>query len=72
MSIVSNCNIPNFGQELAYFYPLKTRNSLMGTLSDSADLDEMRHHDAFYQDLHCLLRQNRSSEKDLQYFYLKL
>ena len=32
------------------------------------DPDEKSHNVAFHQDLHCLLRQNRSSEKEIQYF----
>ena len=41
----------------------------MGTLENSEDPDEMPHYAAFLQGLHCLLRQNRSSEKKLQYFW---
>ena len=33
------------------------------TTVDREDLDEMPHHVAFHQDLHCLLRQKCSSEK---------
>ena len=40
----------------------------MGTLTNSEDPDEMQHNAAFHQGLHCLLRQNRSSEKEIQYF----
>ena len=36
----------------------------MGTLANSEDPDD---NVAFYQGLHCLLRQNRYSEKDIQY-----
>ena len=39
----------------------------MGTLANSEDPDEMPHV-AFHLGLHCLLRQNRSSEKNKQYF----
>ena len=35
----------------------------MGTLTNSADPDEMPHKVVFHQDMHCLLTQNRSSEK---------
>ena len=41
----------------------------MGTLANSEDPDEMPHNVAFHQDLHCLLRQNRSSEKEMQYVF---
>ena len=41
----------------------------MGTLTNSLDPDEMPHNAAFHQGLHCLLRQNRSSEKEIQYFW---
>ena len=37
----------------------------MSTLSNSEDSDEMPHNAAFHQGLHCLLRQNRSSEKEI-------
>ena len=37
----------------------------MGTLANSGDPDEMPHYAAFYLGLHCLLRQNRSSEKEI-------
>ena len=40
----------------------------MGTLANSEDPDEMPHNVAFHQGLHCLLRQNQSSEKEMQYF----
>ena len=40
----------------------------MGTLANSEDPDEMPHNVAFHQGLHSLLRQNRSSEKEIQYF----
>ena len=42
----------------------------MGTLTNSLDIDEMSQNAEFHQGLHCLLRQNRSSETELQY-YLK-
>ena len=35
----------------------------MGTLAKSEDPDEMPLNVAFHQGLHCLLRQNQSSEK---------
>ena len=41
---------------------------LTGTLAKSEDPDEMLHIAAFHLGLHCLLRQNRSSEKEIQYF----
>ena len=37
----------------------------MGTLANSEDPDEMLHGVAFHQCLHCLLRQNQSSEKEI-------
>ena len=36
----------------------------MDTLANSEDPDEMSHNAAFHQGLHCLLRQNQSSEKE--------
>ena len=50
------------------FYHLNTRSSKTGTLANSEDLDEMPHHAAIHLDLHCLLRQNKSSEKETNYF----
>ena len=40
----------------------------MGPFENSEDPDEMLQNAAFHRDLHCLLRQNRSSEKEIQYF----
>ena len=39
----------------------------MHTLTNSEDSDEMPHNAAFHQGLHCLLRQKRSSEKEIQF-----
>ena len=47
--------------------PLKTKTPKMGTLENSEDPDEMPQYAAFHQGLHCLLRQNQSSEKNKQY-----
>ena len=40
----------------------------MGMLANSGDPYEMLLKAAFHHGLHCLLRQNRSSEKEIQYF----
>ena len=40
----------------------------MLSLANSEDPDEMPHKEAFHQGLHCLQCQNRSSEKEIQYF----
>ena len=37
----------------------------MRTLANSKDPDEILHNAAFHQGLHCLLRQKRSSEKEI-------
>ena len=42
----------------------------MDTFANSEDTDEMPQKVAFHQGLHCLLRQNLSSEKEIQYFFL--
>ena len=47
------------------FNPLKTRNPKTGTLASCEDQDEMPHIATFHQGLHCLLRQNQSSEKGI-------
>ena len=39
----------------------------MRTLANSEDPDEMLHNAAFHQGLHFLLRQKRSSEKEIQF-----
>ena len=44
----------------------------MGTFTNGEDPDEMLQNAAFHQGLHCLLKQNRSPEKEIQYFFLKL
>ena len=40
----------------------------MGTLANSEYPDKILHNAVFHQCLHCLLRQNRTSEKEIQYF----
>ena len=42
-----------------------------GTFANSEDLVEMAQNRAFHQDLHCLQRQNQSSEKEIQYVWKK-
>ena len=44
------------------FSPSWTRNLQTSTLANSEDPDEMPHHAAFHQGLHCLLLQSQSSE----------
>ena len=39
----------------------------MDSLANSDDTDQMRNTVTFHHDLQCLLRQNRSLEKELQY-----
>ena len=46
---------------------LKTRNPQMGTFANSEDPDEMQHNAAFHKGLHCLLRQNQSSDKEINF-----
>ena len=41
----------------------------MGTMANSEDPDEMPRKAAFHLGLHCLLRQDLSSEKEIQYFF---
>ena len=43
--------------------PFVDQKPLKGYLANSEDPDEMLHNAAFHLDLHCLLRQNLSSEK---------
>ena len=47
-------------------YPILTY-PLMGTFANSKDPDEMSLNTSFHQDLHCLLRHNQSSEKEIQF-----
>ena len=42
---------------------------LLSTFANNKDPDEIPHNGAFDQGLHCLLRQKRSSEKEIQYFW---
>ena len=45
---------------------LRTVNPKMGTMTNSEDPDKMLHKSAtFYQGLHCLLRLNPSSRKEI-------
>ena len=46
------------------FNPLYISDSLMSTLANSEDPDEMWHKVAFHQGLHYLIIQKQSSEKD--------
>ena len=46
--------------------PSKIGNPLISTLANSEDPDEMPHNAAFCQGLHFLIRQNQSSEKEIQ------
>ena len=48
--------------------PFVTRNPELGISTNGEDPDEMLHNAAFRQGLHCLPRQNLSSEKEIQYF----
>ena len=49
------------------FNSMKTKKTLNEyKLAKSKDTDEMPHDVAFYQCLHCLIRQNQSSEKETQ------
>ena len=47
--------------------PVRTGNPSRDTMANCEDPDEMKHNTAFHQDLHCLLRQNLSSEKETQF-----
>ena len=40
----------------------------MGILANNEEPDEMLHNAAFHKGLHCLVRQNRSSENEIQHF----
>ena len=41
----------------------------MGTMATSEELDNFPHKAAFHQGLYCLLRQNRSLEKEIHYCF---
>ena len=41
----------------------------MNNLAYSQDPDEMPHDAAFHLGLHCLLRKNKSLEKEIQFFW---
>ena len=48
-----------------YVYSLRTRNLLMGAMTNSEDPDEMPQNAAFHQGLHCLQQTKRSSENKI-------
>ena len=50
------------------FILVETGNPPVGTLANSQDTDEMQHNESFYHFLHCLLRHNRSSKKQIKIF----
>ena len=52
--------------KVATLFILETSKQV--SLANSEDPDEMQHTAAFHQGLHCLLRQNQSSKKDIQYY----
>ena len=41
----------------------------MGPFVNSVNPHDISQNAAFHQGLHCLLKQNQSSEKEIQYFY---
>ena len=51
------------------FNPLWAASPLMGTMANGEAPDEMTHEGAFHQGQHCLLRQNQTSEKEIQHFW---
>ena len=51
------------------FNPLYTSDSLMRTLANSEDPDEMRPNAASHQGLHYLIIQKQSSEKEIQFLF---
>ena len=66
---LANYNEPERDNANFLINPLKTRNSKMGTMANSADPDEMPHNAALNQGLRCLLKQNRSSEYEIHIQY---
>ena len=54
--------------KLAVLNHLRARTHKRKHQATSEDPDKMPHYAAFYQALHCLLRQNRSSEKEIHLF----
>ena len=52
------CPIEPSFSACAIINPLKNRNPKTGTFANSEDPDEMPHHAAFHQGLHCLLTEN--------------
>ena len=44
----------------------------MSSLANREDPDEMPHDVTFHQGLHCLLGQNPTSEKEIQFFFKKI
>ena len=57
----------SFVDENVLLNPLYTGNHKTGILASSEDSNEMPHNAAFHQGLHCLLRQKRTSEKEIEF-----
>ena len=49
--------------------PLYASDSLIHTLANSEDPDELPHNVAFHQGLHYLIIQKQSSEKEIQFLF---
>ena len=58
VTAIAHCTSCSQANNHLTFNPLYTGNTLMGTLANSEDPDEMQHNAAFHQGLHCLLRLN--------------
>ena len=55
--------------KLSYGHTGKPQNR---SFTNSEDPDEMPQIVAFHQGLHCLLKQNQSSEKEMCFFFFKI
>ena len=64
---IEGYRLDNSGNYLTIY--LLPSDSYMRIEANSEGPDEMPHNAAFHQGLHCLLRQKRSSEKEIQYFW---
>ena len=59
----------NCDTDIPLAYPLYASDSELHALANSEDPDEMPHDAAFHLGLHCLLRQKRSAEKEIQFLF---
>ena len=61
-----NVKLESYIRNTIWADPIYFSLTYTGTFANSDDQDEMLQNAAFHLGLHCLLRQNRTSEKEIQ------